>query len=476
VGKLFVVKNKNTRKFVGEKYMAIIGASTGGILTGQGMGTKFVGIRSAIDGNIFARASHDSNGPYLAWYEVQPYDIDGDVSEQAVLVVQRPSGTTRTELQIDTNFVKSAWSKHMLGDAYPTIREVILDAADEDRNFDVNEIDEVCYSPEGETWTFVEKTHDLAELMRVPSYYFIRGDQITWLNHDVGVSKRSTLNEARIFVTAGDNPSLAYAAWSSGIKPEDAVPDTAFDYVLRENKKGKWASMPKRLIEDVSKAFKTITEALMRTDNHDILSVVFRNLINGGWENDLPWKTYSYLWNTEACRLAFSKAAKGRPVHYTTEDNFYAAADISGFHPISVPTWMYEVAKMVGYTTVKNILNVRDSGESRITVLNGDNRVLVKEALEFLNERFPWGDWGRGHVFRSLESDNFTSVHTDAGGVDTIAINFAEAETVHKVAMRIVHEITHHALSRDSMDDNWHSDGFNETLADLLLSAVTGTL
>jgi len=63
---LYCVKNKNTLTAVAEEYMLMLGASTSRDLTGQGLGTKFIGIRAAVDGLMFGRASWDREGAYLA--------------------------------------------------------------------------------------------------------------------------------------------------------------------------------------------------------------------------------------------------------------------------------------------------------------------------------------------------------------------------------------------------------------------------
>ena len=476
VGKetLFVVKNKNTREYVADDYMAIIGASTSRTLTGQGLGIKFVGIRAAIDGIRFARASHDSDGPYLAWYEIEDYDLDGDERKRAVLAVQRPGGTTRRALDIDTNFVMSAWSNHMLGNDYPTAREIILDAVDEDKDFVIEEASGMEYSPPGQTWTYFEKTKNLASLMRRPGYFFVRGDQVAWIDGTIGVTPSATLNEARMFVTAGEVPTLAYAAWSSGIHAQDAVPDAAFSYVLRETESDKWASMPKRLVEDVAKAHKQVCEALMKCKDADVLGKVFRNVINGGWETGLPWKTYDYYWNKDTAKKALSKATGARPVHPNDNDAYFETAERLGYDPVEVPSWMYEVAKFSGYRTVANMLNIREAGEIRIVPATAEQRRIVRGALEFLEAVYPWTDWRNGHVFSSLEADHQPSVHV-MSGVDTIALNFGLGLNEQSAAKLIVHETAHHGLGVNSANDNWHPERFSEALLDLMWPPEVGS-
>lgn len=472
--KLLVVRNKNTLNAVAEEYMLYLGASTDRDLTGQGLGTKFVGIRSAVDGLKFGRASWDKNGCYLAWYEIEPVQFgDGSNRERAVLVVKRPTGTKRFPMTVDTNLVLSGWTRHPMGNAFPTIREAILDAADEDPHFKIAKAEEMTYSPHGETWTFVEETKELADLMEVPTYYFHHADDIEWLTRNVGVGTVSSVNEAQIFVTAGEKPTIAYAAWTSGRDPKDAVPNPVYDYVLRESGDQKWASMPKRLLEDASSARRTITEALMRTDNVDVLAKVLNSVVNGGWEADLPWSSNEYYWgSTNTVRAAFDKVVQGRPIHNTNEDNLFDMAKRMGKRPVALPQWMYDVCKkQLGFETVHNALDLREKGEVQIVHLDANQRNRLMGALEYLETHYPWQNW-RSHVYMSAVTDKgsrLRGLHIPSPQ-DRIVINFAhpDMDSDREIAKTIVHEMAHHELKQNSVNVNYHYDEFSAAIIELL--------
>ena len=476
--KLLCVKNKNTLSHVAEQYMLYVGASTNrnesGGLSGQGLGTKFVGIRSAVDGRIFGRASWDQEGAYLAWYETEEYDKgDSTTGTRAVLVVKRPeSGVTRTPMTVDTNLVESGWSQHLLGDAYPTIREVIIDAVDEDPDFRIDQCDEMSYAPEGETWTFVEQTKDLAAIMRVPTYYFRRGDEISWIGDNVGVAPLSSMNEAQIYVTAGDDPRLAYVCWSSGREKGQEVPDAAFDYVLKERPGATWVSMPKRLLENVYNAHREIIKAICWTDDGDVMTTVLRNVLNGGWEAEFDWPTASYSWNRPTLAFALGQITGGRPIHYA-EDLLFMTAKASGHSPIVLPPWMYKVGKeLCNLTTVHGLLNVREDGEVIVRSPDADERNRLLEAFAWLKKHMPWQDWRSGHVFMVMETDDdsdITGLHLKDREVIAINLGHEQADTARGVAKAIIHEYAHHKEGRDSSTNNFHSEYFADLLVELMM-------
>jgi len=378
-------------------------------------------------------------------------------------------------MTVDTNLVESGWSQHLLGDAYPMIREVILDAADEDRNFRIDECDKMTYSPMGETWTYVEKTDDLAALMEVPGYYFRRGDEITWLDHEVGIAPLSSMNECQIFCTAGKDPRLAYAAWSSGRKSGQEVPDPAYDYVLRETADKKWVSMPKRLLEDVSAAQSAVTSSVMGCDNVDVMARVLQNVLDGGYEAGFRWSTNEWDWHKPTAKQAFDRLTDGgkRPIHYSRDDALFERAEMTGAKPLWMPKWMYDVGRKVcGAVTVHNILNVRESDEVGYRVPTAEERQLLMGALEFLSKSMPWQDWRGGHIFIALETDRKTlaGLHITGGDSDKIGINFScsENNTVRGVAKTIIHEMVHHKMRQNSAKSNWHADAFAENMLDMM--------
>jgi len=476
---LLRIENRNTTSdLVPVEMMLMVGASSNRGLTGQGFGTKFVGIKAADDKIIFGRASEDEKGSYLAWYEIEPYMSGSVQRDRAVLVVQRDSGSERIPMTVDVNMVQSGWSRHLLGDDYPSIREPILDAADEDAEFKINTCTEMTYAPKGHTWTYIEQTPGLADVMEVPGYYFCRGDRITWISSGVGVAPVSSMNEAQVFVTAGNPPTVAYACWSTGRDEEhEAVPDPAFDYVLLETDTQKWVSMPKRLLEDSHAALIAIRDALCTTTNVDVLVKVLSNVVEGGWEaSALSWPTQGYYWNRTTLIEALKRVAKGRPIHYTDSDLLFDSAEGQGHNPIALPQWMYTVGKdIANLTTVHAVLGIRESGEIGLRNLTSEERASLLLAMQWLETNLPWELWRSGHTFFAIDADEESWVEglhtTVAGGKDVIAINFkcGAAETVRGLATIIVHQRVHHLMNQDTLKSDYHGDVFANTTANVLL-------
>jgi len=463
---MYCVKNRNTLDTVASLYMVYVGASTNRTLTGQGFGTKMVGLRCALDGIRFARASHDEIGPYIAHYEIEPYQL----GRRAVVVVRRPEGAEeRIPMTVDVNMVASGWSENSLGRGYPTIREMVLDAADEDRDFVIDQCPDIDFSPPGWTYTFVDETQDLQYLMRAPDYYFrrMRDTDVTWITREVGIAPCSTRNETRVFVTAGDDPVVAYVAWSSG----DPGPTPAFDYIMRESADTKWTALPKRLVENIDHVKDVIVNALANYAEPQVLAATMRSAAGHGWESNFRWPSYSWQWNSRLLADAVRVYADGKPLHYTKDDSTFDLARERGIDLAIGPKWLYEAARTVNYETGMKSLGLRDHGEIRIlNSMDALDRDVLNSALAMLERRFPHVNWN-SHTYRAIEADRTLGIHIDRDGQeDTIGILFVGHASTKQVAETIIHEQTHHYRDdRNSTKVSTHDLGFANSMAEMLL-------
>ena len=211
----------------------------------------------------------------------------------------------------------------------------------------------------------------------------------------------------------------------------------------------------------------------MKCQNAQVIATVLRRVIDGGWEESLSWSTSEYDWNKQAVREALDIITVGRPIHNTRHDEYFLMATRAGHNPLVVPQWLYNVGRFVcGATTVMNILQIRDKDEMIVRSMNGGERDLLMQALRYLEEKMPWQDWRRGHLFKALDAEATATagIHDDRNS-DTVAINFAhrKAQTVRGVAKIIVHEIVHHVLGQNSGKDNWHGESFHRQLMELTL-------
>jgi hypothetical protein len=477
-----VFKNRNTTKdVVATEFMLMVGASTNRGLTGQGVGTKMAGIQAHLKGLEFARASHDVNGPYMAWYETEPYQINGTVHRRVVMMLKRPGEEVeRHPMTIDANMFESSWAENSIGQDYNIVREPLLDAADEDPDFKIEYSRSIEFAPKGETWTYLEipgggreedaeYVNSIRMILKYPDYFFRRTADVTWLTDHVGYADVSSSDEARLYITAemtaGGTAPIAYVGYSN---LGDAFPKAAaFDWILRETRRQKWAAIPKRTVEDVGQAKRSISDALKAIGDKRVLATVFKSMCNGGWEASVGLPYGNYGWDLGVVRGAFAILTGGKPVHDSREDAIYEMARMRGEPPFVVTKSLYALAKKAGVATVSMAMGVRESGETRVKPLSAKERMILKEAMLGATKKMPWLDWNQGHTFMAIESD-FAGIHSTYGGQDIIGINFSQIAKnypnrdamLSEIVGTVLHELVHHRLNNDSLSNDFHYEEF----------------
>lgn len=468
--------NRNTTSssgLVAKEYMLILGASTMRGLTNQGLGTKMVGIQCMMRGMEFARASHDGDGPYMAWYEKEPYSL----GHRAVLVIRRPGKELeRIPMTVDVHMFDDGWSENILGNNYPLVREPVLDAADEGK-FDIKIVNSMEFAPAGYTCTYVEipaeKDSELGyntveHVVEMFSYYFHRTDSVTWLTKHVGYARGVTVNETRIFITAGDAP-IAYVAYSTG----DPSPEAAFDWILRETPDRKFASMPKRLLEDFYAAQGLIQDAISKIEDAKDLAMVFQSMSNGGFEKDFRMPDWG--WNLELVREATRLAFGNRLPHNSRDDVVAEAAKLRGMRFAVIPQSLYNVLIKAGVKTLAATLGYRAKGTVVIKQMDQGQKIALNKAVVALRKNMPWIST-QGHIFMALESDYDGGRHIrDHQGMDVIAINFSPTKQDHIVDIEryitlvILHELVHHRRNENSTENGWHDNDFANEVISLMM-------
>ena len=459
-----VYKNKNSRPNIDVRYMLNLGASTERGLTGQGMGVKYAGILGVANGLRFARSSHDTRGAYIAEYKSKPVQLDdGSTHEQAYLQVTREDGVEDMDMTVFVHMVKSAWGKLDLGDDYPLVREPVLDAADEDPGFVVEECDEICFAPPGETWTFVTKNEQTAQIVRYFTYYFHQEDDITWLSEDVGIAEVSSQGETRFFITAEDAP-LAYVAWTNFSEGQPS-PEPAFDYIFREHSGQKYASLPKRIIENPNDCSSAIVAGMKRCRDADVLETFFRAVLSKGFESTLYLNQYGW-YEKEAIRDAVSRIANNRPI-WTRRDFLYLEARRRGYNPYIIDNeHLFDIASRAGYQTVAEVLDIVKEGGARMVPMTKKQKQTYSMAMRLVKEKVPHYNWP-SHTIMALEISpidrenkritlGLHNPHCEAG--DVIAINFTDHDSVEDVAETIIHEYAHHHAIHLNLMPDYESD------------------
>lgn len=492
-----VIKNRNnTSGMLAQEFLIMLGASTNRGLTGQGVGTKMSGVQARLNGLGWYRASHDTSGPYLAWYDLEDYMIGDSQRKRVVVKIQRNGGEPEAfRTTVDANMFQSAWADNAIGRHYPIIREIILDAADEDADFSITETDSVELAPEGWTYTYIEipemddeceraeECSSIMAVVRYPDYYFRKLDDVKWLSGTVGIGDLSSTNETRIYITAEGAP-IAYVGYSSG----DGTPEPAYDYILKETATTKWASMPKRMLEDIGGASDAIANAIVNFPNPDVVERILRSVIAGGWESTLNWwRTWR---NSAIVRIAMTRITGGAPiVSKNAGSPIILRAQLDGMRFFELPVPLYDIGRKLGLETIEAALGIRAEGETitrKMTLLEAKIFSIARDAIA---KRMPWVSTS-GHVYRAIESDYY-GIHHHARGEDVIGINFAklaprtgytleqsdgDSAKMHAIAKEvcatILHELTHHQRAENAVEDHVHGTAFIRDFAELVSPPV----
>ena len=474
----FKNKNRGEGGRLDLAYLENMGASSSVFdersLTGQGLGTKLSAGMLAVAGQRLIRSSHDKFGPYKAWYEKETYQIEGKDRERLVLVIERDDGEIeRRKLTVDLNLFKNAWGRTPLGSSYVVFREPLLDAADEDSDFQVELCDQVSFSPEGETWTYIPFLSGLGEILKTKDYYFRKvNGNVTWLSDHVGYSDVSTVQETRLYITAM-GASVAYVAWTNSPVKEDGTQDPgaepAFDWFLREDSRTKFASLPDRIVKDVSTAHDAIENAIKKSDDPDFLAAIFKSIINGGWESELYFGSHNYGWRLGAVAQAFDKIRDGKPVHDIKDALYQESLFRRGQSCFLVGEKLYGLAKAAGVPTLAEAMNVRDKGEMLVRGMKGPEKSLYSIVLGNLRKKMPWVSMA-GHQVVAIEHEDRLGVHLpDFGGRDTIGLNFELiGNDASMMTQTIIHELAHHNDGWDSSKHNYHNMSFIQAMERLV--------
>jgi hypothetical protein len=458
--------------------MQYLGASDDRELTGQGFGSKYAGTLCLAKGLEFVRASEDAErGRYILEFGQDAVAIRDSLEPSVALSVRFESG--ESEILPTTMLVRmatSAWGEHPLGNDYSILREVVLDAADEDAEFEVDMAEQIDFAPKGWTYTYVTATSQLKQLVELFGYYFKRGKAITWLSDRVGITPCSSVDETRIFVTTRDS-DVAYVAYTTG----DGGKEPVFDYVIAETDRKKLVSLPKRLIEKMGEVHRLIANAIQTTANVDSLAVFFSGASASGWEMyAVPF--YKSGWANQAAIRKAVRKVTDLPIHHDVVDVAVLEANATGVSFRTFPQPLYEAAASAGITTLfDSLTKITDPTKETLRSLAEHERLMINKALALLEERFGEGFGERSgatqHLFMRLQGGRANARHAgDYGGHDVIAVNFgklsldqSEGGQVMWVARRIVHELGHH-LAHDEDDSDWHSISYISGLIHAVLA------
>jgi len=482
-----VVKNRNRRNLP-LQMLVLLGAtddraSEGGN-TGQGFGTKYSAASCLANGLRYVRSSEDVKGRYVAEYKAKAISIEGrDVPRhQIYLDVKRSVGSEVVETSMLTEMVGNAWADQVLGLGYAIMREVILDASDEDDDYTVEFADSIDFAPRGETWTYISAADKMpdgsdgpAEIAREFQYFFKSRDRLTRIGPRVLVSNASSVNEVRIFLTA-QRTKVGYVAYSSG----DGVPTPVFDYVIEESKDEKLASVPDRVVRSSDKAFTIIYEAFQKADAA-MLSQIFGGVLNNSWESRFHWMVSNWKWDKDIVREALKAVTGGRPVHNNDGDLFAREAHYQKVRYVVLPDTLYQLAEYVGMTLLKDCLNVVDPEKEVLRSPSREESNLIGRAVAALATR---GISSKGHIFMVIDGgkagERTMGLHDPQyGGKDVIALHlerikrYLEGPTEeNKIAQVIVHELAHHEDAFGYGDD-YHSAEFMDALARIAVSGLS---
>lgn len=470
--KYAVFRNRN-RVDLPIKMLLLIGASDdrdGN--TGQGFGTKMSAASCLVQGLEFVRSSHDEDGAYIARFVAVDEMIRDKVEPRIALDVERRSGEKEVyETGMLVRMARNGWATHPLGDDYSIVREIVLDAADEDRNFEVGKTDTIEFAPSGWTYTYITLTPQIEEVVDCFDYYFKDVERIKWVSSRVGITASSAEHEARCFLM-GESAPLAYAAWNNlGGDPDRRAPEAAYDYVLIETESDKLASLPKRVIERETHMRWLIFQSMCNYGTKEQLAAVFRSVQKDGWEADAFWWGDNYWEESPNARAAMRVVTDGKVIGQqfdaATREAIRVGKDIC-----IVDSILAKVADAAGMVMAKDIVYKDDRREFK--AMTNDDRIKLELAWGALagwfGEDFA-GRWRDSHIYYSINGSDEAAIHNPSyGGSDVIGIRFTREPE--QIARSIVHELGHHLTKeRHGMEADYHDETFSRAIVDLVTGA-----
>lgn len=271
------ITNKGT---VSRKYYELIGATNKrgkwddpNIIGNKGSGAKLAPIPALRLGLEVAVSSSDVEGDYILKYETQKADLGNQTTEQ---IVFHYVGNGSFPSQLTTEAFQD-WDKPIGDDKmkiFKAFREYIVNAWDEDKNFILEEVEEITQANISTTSVYITLTDEIREILTNLSRYFkiLNGTEPLFSYF----GEYSQIKKGDIYPKSDD--SVVTRLFSQGVLVNCKNSDyysTTFDYSLDD----KDLLSEERIIKDFSKFVEGIGQMLAKLNDPEMIFQLFKALV-----------------------------------------------------------------------------------------------------------------------------------------------------------------------------------------------------
>lgn len=262
---------------VSRKYYELIGATNkrerwddSSVIGNKGSGAKLAVIPSLRLGYDVAVSSTDSDGAYILQYQTKEADL-GNRTAQQIIFDYVGNGSFPSQLTLEAF---QDWDLPVGDDRmkiFKAFREYMVNAWDEDKDFVLEEVDEIHQSEPGKTSAFITITDEIREILEnLPRYFKFLGDA------DVIHQAEKSLSFAggSIYPKSQDGVTRLFSQGVLVDCKNSSCNSSLFDYSLN----GKSLVSEERIIKDFSNFQIEIGNLLMTINDPKLIIKLFKGM------------------------------------------------------------------------------------------------------------------------------------------------------------------------------------------------------
>ena len=470
---------------VSRKFYELIGASSKRdrmddptVIGNKGSGAKLAVIPTLRLGLEVAISSSDLEGQYILRYITKEVSLGDKGTVNQIFFKYDSDGEFPSQLTTDAF---QDWDKPIGDDQmkiFKALREYLVNAWDEDKDFTIEEVETICQTESGTTSVFITITEEIRQILNsLPRYFKILNDcqplfsvSSDWDFVGGGIYSKSEPNVTRLFSQGVMIDCKTYDAYS-----------TIFDYSLND----KYLLSEERIIKDFSDFRYQVGQLLMKLDDTATISQLFEALIKS--EDSLELDAIGHVKNPPEAmvtnfkimwKLYFGiKAVLGVGVLQIDGD-----AKNLGYTVVSnLPSLLVSFLKRCGVSTASDVVPKIPKEEEEddllyeIIKLNEEQQQYFDEAYKKFLRYFPEAASLPIHFYRALDWrwENAAG-HSGVGAKEYKEIWIAEKSlsSVEKILKVLVHE-GRHCYTQAGDYDRKFTQFADEQLVQLIMADTT---
>lgn len=468
---------------VSRKYYELIGASNkrerwndSSIIGNKGSGAKLAPIPALRLGLEVAISSSDSEGNYILQYKTQNADLGDGRTQKQIVFDYVGNGSFPSQLTLDAF---QDWDKPIGDDKmriFKAFREYIVNAWDEDKDFTLEEVEEISQSKPGTTCVYITLNGEIREILDNLSRYFKILNETKPVFSYLG--EYSEVRKGDIYPKSDDGITRLFSQGVLVDCKKSKYHSSIFDYSLDD----KGLLSEERIIKDSSKFVEGIGQMLAKLDDFELIFQLFKALVKNEARLELQAlgsvdhisSDIAVLW-----KQAWKQYFGAKAVITANKPEVDLNAKDSGWTVISdsLTSTFRNFLLKCGITNAKDVVPTysKDPEEKPLfeeILLKPEQQVLFDEAYAIFLRYYPDAHKFPVHFFRPLVwTMNDSGGHCGKGDREFKEIWIAEKSlvSVKQILTILVHE-GRHCLKKAGDYDRTFTQAADVQLVEMMLA------